>query len=265
MLLLKSRSGPEKRLLRLLYGWITPVFDPLRAWRAGKGLIGYFMDCRRYSRLPGAEPLKVSNLLPMLHDRTGTTSIDAHYFHVSGWAMRRITANRPPRHVDVGSLALFANLLGAVIPVTFVDYRPLEVRSEGLVPLAGDLLALPFADGSVPSLSCLHVAEHVGLGRYGDTLDPAGTVKAARELARVLKDSGNLYFAVPVGRPRVCFNAHRVHRTGTIREYFSSLELVELSGVHDDGRFVQGVDLCEFDEDDYACGMFWFRKTQYSE
>ena len=43
-------------------------------------------------------------------------------------------------------------------------------------------------------------------------------------------------------------------------EYFKDLELVEFSGVHDDGRFVERVGLDEFSESEYACGMFWFRK-----
>lgn len=89
--------------------------------------------------------------------------------------MRRVTANKPPYHVDVASQVLFANLLAATRPVLFVDYRPLHVALSGLHSLGGSILALPFADNSVGSLSCLHVAEHIGLGRYGDPLDPEGT------------------------------------------------------------------------------------------
>ena len=120
---------------------------------------------------------------------------------------------------------------------------------------------MPLASGSVASLSCLHVAEHIGLGRYGDPLNPQGTVHAARELSRVLAPGGNLYFAVPVGKPRLCFNGHRIHAADTICRYFSDLELVEFSGVHDDGRFVEKARLSEFSDSDYACGMFWFRKA----
>jgi hypothetical protein len=31
----------------------------------------------------------------------------------------------------------------------------------------------------------MHVVEHVGLGRYGDLMDPDGDLKAMRELRRV--------------------------------------------------------------------------------
>ena len=247
-------------LLRPLYYWISQVCDPLRAFRAVGGFARYFMDWCAYSRLPGAEAIHLVDTYPQLHERTRTTQIDAHYFYTNGWVMRRIIAQRPVRHVDVGSQTTFANLLGAVVPVTFVDYRPLKATLTGLDSLGASILELPFADCSVESLSCLHVAEHIGLGRYGDPLDPQGTRKAAKELARVLAGGGNLYFALPVGKPRVCFNAHRIHAAETIIEYFAELELVELSIVYDDGQFAERVGLDEFNDSEYACGMFWFRK-----
>ncbi len=83
---------------------------------------------------------------------------------------------------------------------------------------------------------------------------------ACNELKRVLAPGGNLYFALPIGKPRVCFNAHRIHAAKTIIEYFSGLDLVEYSGVHDDGRYVEKVDIGEFVDSQYACGMFRFRK-----
>ena len=48
------------------------------------------------------------------------------------------------------------------------------------------VLILPFEDESVESLSCMHVVEHIGLGRYGDILDPDGDSKAISELKRAL-------------------------------------------------------------------------------
>jgi len=251
----------SKSFLKWLRRELAPFGDPVFVLRGLANYPRYLADWRRYMRLPGAEPLRFGNAYPQLHDRTSATAIDAHYFYVNGWAIRRIVAQRAVRHMDIGSQTIFASLLGAVMPVTFVDYRPLRAHLSNLACLGADLLHLPFGNGSVESLSCLHVAEHIGLGRYGDSLNPHGTRQAARELARVLAKGGSLYFALPVGKPRVCFNAHRIHTPDTIRAYFSDLELVELSGVHDDGRFVERVNLAEFDHSEYACGMFWFKKV----
>jgi hypothetical protein len=174
--------------------------------------------------------------------------------------MRRIWTQEPQDHWDIGSQAIFANLLGAVLPVTFVDLRPLRAKIQGVRNLAADMLKLPLRDRSIPSLSCLHVAEHIGLGRYGDPLNPNGTSLAFAELARVLAPGGNLYLALPVGRPRLCFNAHRIHSPETIRQFLGELDLLEFSGVHDDGRFAENVPLREFDNSDYACGFFRFQR-----
>lgn len=220
----------------------------------------YFSDWRRYSTIPGAEPLCWRDTYPCLFDRTATTPLDAHYFYQDTWAFKAIQASAPTSHVDVGSRAIFVGMLAATTRVTFVDLRPLIVDSENLSCTAGSILALPFADDSLCSLSCLHVAEHVGLGRYGDALDPLGTEKATRELARVLAPRGHLYFSVPVGKPRVCFNAHRVHSPARILEYFRELKLVQFSGVDDAGNLVEGIDPHELADASYACGLFHLRK-----
>jgi len=254
-----------KRTAIKLYQLLIPIFDPLRMVRGLLAYPRYLGDWRRYACLPGAEPLRVADACPQLHERTATTWVDGHYFYINGWAMRRIVAQRPAQHVDIGSQTMFVNLLSAVLPVTFVDYRPLEACVEGLTNRSGDILNLPFADGSIGSLSCLHVAEHIGLGRYGDPLNPHGTRKACAELRRVLAPRGNLYFALPVGKPRICFNAHRIHAPGTIIEYFEGLELVEFSGVHDDGRYVERVSLDAFKDGEYACGLFWFRRYSHTK
>lgn len=124
--------------------------------------------------------------------------------------MRRIPARKPARHVDVGSHNEWAVWMSVQTPITFIDIRPLPVKTEGFDSKAGSVLNLPYPDASVDSISCLHVIEHVGLGRYGDPLDPQGTIKACKELARVLAPGGRLYLSTPVGRARVCFNAHRI-------------------------------------------------------
>lgn len=72
---------------------------------------------------------------------------------------------------------------------------------------------------------------------------------------------GNLYFSLPVGKPRLCFNAHRIHSPEQILEYFSDLKLMEFSGVDDKGIFLENIDPSELANQGYACGMFWFRKN----
>ena len=235
--------------------------DPLRFTRACFFLPQFFRDWREYSSIPGAEPIPLIDTLPQLHDRTKKTGIDTHYFHMTGWAFRKIVATKPCFHVDVGSHNLFINMLSAVLPVVFLDWRPVPVKLNGLEQIAGDLRRLPFPDASIESLSCLHVAEHIGLGRYGDDLDPFGTEKAARELQRVLVPGGSLYFAVPIGRPRLCFNAHRIYDPEQIGEFFPDLHLVAFAAVSDNGDFRGNASQTDFTNSNYSCGMFQYVKS----
>ena len=126
----------------------------------------------------------------------------------------------------------------------------------GVTEKEGSVLALPYDSESLPSLSCLHVVEHIGLGRYGDPIEPRGTELACAELARVLAPSGNLYVSLPVGRPRVSFNAHRVHSVAQVRAYFPDIKLLSFDAVLDDGRYIPDCDDATASAQEYACGMF---------
>ncbi|MBI3704986.1 MAG: DUF268 domain-containing protein, partial [Rhizobiales bacterium] len=137
---------------------------------------------------------------PCLMDRVSHTPFDPHYYYQAAWLAHNLANAKPPRHVDVGSDNRMLGILSAYVPLVFVDYRPLRVRHAGIAPVAGDIKRLPFADGSIASLSCLHVIEHIGLGRYGDPIDPSGSIAGLHELERVLAPGGRLYLSTPVGR-----------------------------------------------------------------
>ncbi len=145
--------------------------------------------------------------------------------------------------------------------MTFHEFRPPDLGLDGLTVERGDLLTLPYGDQSVPSLSCMHVVEHTGLGRYGDPLDPEGDLKAMAELRRVLAAGGSLLFVVPVGRPRIMFNAHRIYSYRQILGYFDGLKLREFSLIPDNpaegGLIVNATEEIS-DAQEYGCGCFWF-------
>ena len=221
----------------------------------------YFLDWRRYGKMDGAETIKLSETYPCLFDNKAKTRFDSHYFYQGIWAFKKIQQVRPKLHVDVGSYVYFVGLLTAITKVHFVDIRPLEAPGlANFESVEGSILQMPYESGSLESVSCLHVAEHIGLGRYGDPLDPLGTKKAAEELSRCLAKGGHLFFSLPVGKPRLCFNAHRIHSPRQILEYFKDLTLVELSGTDDNKRFVEGIDIDILEDSKYACGLFWFKK-----
>lgn len=222
--------------------------------------VSFLSELWRFERMPGGATVPWRDLYPCLHEKTATTSFDTHYFYQDIWAFGKIVRSKAPGHVDIGSKVDYVGFLTTVTNVTFIDIRPLSARLDNLTNLPGSILAIPSPDGSISSLSCLHVAEHIGLGRYGDPLDPLGTAKACAELRRVLAPGGNLYFGLPVGKPRVCFNAHRIHSTGQILRYFEGLTLLEFSFVDDGGGFTVNADMAVADSAKYGCGLFHFTK-----
>ena len=154
-------------------------------------------------------------------------------------------------------------MLSAIVPVLFFDYRPAHLHLSNMREGALDLAALPFATNSLASLSCMHVVEHVGLGRYGDPLDPKGDLTAMSELQRVVAPGGNLYFVVPVGKPKILFNAHRIYSFEQVTEFFGELELRDFALVPDDGEkagLIQGATAEQSGKQNYGCGCFWFQR-----
>jgi SAM-dependent methyltransferase len=202
-------------------------------------------------------------ILPFIFDRDPAAhTFDKHYTYMDRWAFRHLQQQKPTDHVDVGSSIRFLSMATTVTQVQYVDIRPITLDFDNFACVKGDILKLPFADNSIASISCLHVAEHIGLGRYGDPLDVEGTKKACKELQRVLVPGGKLYFALPVGKAAVYFNAHRVHDPRTILEYFSGLHLEEFAVIDDAGRFVATTQPNAYSRSQYACGCFMFSKPR---
>lgn len=227
---------------------------------------GYCAEYQRFKRLSYGKDrfsLHWRNRFPCLDDRTIATAFDRHYIYQTAWAARVLALIQPELHVDISSQLQFATMVSAFVPLKFYDYRPADLRLDNLTSESADLLALPFADDSIRSLSCMHVVEHIGLGRYGDPLDPEGDLKAMAELKRVLAPRGELLFVVPVGRPLLAFNAHRIYSVAQVLAQFAGLELIEFALIPDvsgDGGLIRHAPLQMADLQEYGCGCFHFRK-----
>jgi hypothetical protein len=238
-------------------------------WAAGKlarrrRISAFEREFAEFSRLTGSKRLmpEWKDRYACIDDDTGVTGFDRHYVYHPAWAARRLIRIDPEHHVDIGSSLSFVSVISAFTDVKFYDYRPADLRLSGLEVLSADVTDLPFEDRSIRSLSCMHVVEHIGLGRYGDLLDPDGDLKAMRELQRVLSVGGDLLFVVPVGRPKVIFNAHRVYSLKQIVEQFPELTLKEFALIPECGPegLVVGASEERVSEEEYACGCFWFSR-----
>jgi SAM-dependent methyltransferase len=215
----------------------------------------FWGEHRKYSQLAaGGEVPEPRFFYPCLDDATSTTPIDASYYYQDAWAFEKIVQARPAKHVDVGSHHKFVSLLSKVVDTTMVDLRPLPVPLESLKFEEGSILELPFADASQPSVSSLCVVEHIGLGRYGDPLDPEGTVKAVEELKRIVQPGGDLYLSVPIDDVnRIYFNAHRAFCETYLEKLFAPFEILER-------RYIFGNDYTKQPKRGFGTGCYHLRR-----
>jgi hypothetical protein len=231
-----------------------------------RGIPAYIADWLRYRKLnpPPTFPIRLRYATPILTDRYASAgSASGHYFHQDLWAARKIYHRHPTEHLDIGSRVdgFVAHLL-TFMPVTIVDIRPLVSNIQGLTFLQDDATKLSkLPSNSIQSLSSLHVAEHFGLGRYSDPIDPEACFRFMESLDRVLAPGGRLYFSVPVGKERVEFNAHRVFSPKTILDRFSNLCLESFSYVGDDDALYLDTTPDLMPSSNFACGLFEFTKA----
>jgi hypothetical protein len=162
---------------------------------------------------------------PCLDDNTPNTVFDRHYVYHTSWAARILAKTRPEYHVDISSDLRFVTLVSAFVPIRFYDYRPAELVLDNLTLEHTDITQLSFEDDSIGSLSCMHV--------------------------------------VPIGQPKIMFNAHRIYSYDQVLEYFKELKLVEFALVPDqpnDGGLIKNASKAVADAQEYGCGCFWFQK-----
>jgi hypothetical protein len=238
------------RMLEAQYGanllrWLMP-------------LAGFVRDYRKYVSLGSNQSFRicVRDIYPCLNDKTTVTPVEPVYFFQDAWAAGKIFRIRPKHHHDVGSSVKSLSIISQFVPTTMVDIRPVEIHLDNFHFLAGSILALPFEDASIESLSSLCVVEHIGLGRYGDDLEPWGSEKAIAELKRVLKKGGHLLISVPVDAvSRIYFNAHRAFTRAHVMDLFKDMTLME-------EKYVYGMALNERYEagKGFGTGLFHFVK-----
>jgi hypothetical protein len=232
-------------------------FSPL-AWIKNVSWFNHDLNWYKKNIGESAFTLDTNDLFPCLDDKTALTPVEPIYFYQDSWAAAKIFSYKPSHHVDIGSAVKTIGIISGFVPVTFIDIRPIEVKLPNLHFKEGTVLALPFEDNTVESISSLCVIEHIGLGRYGDPLDVRGSEKAIAEIVRVTKPGGNILFSVPVdSTKKIYFNAHRAFTPEYIFECFAGCKLIEQ-------KYIYGYEFTDQYEKEkgFGVGVYFFEKMQ---
>lgn len=252
-------------LLRVREIVVSIFFDPWEMLMKWRGIPSYLRNIVKYKKYDrsGFSKLSLRNLFYTTYEKyMPGGSVGGHYFLQDIWAAKKIYDAGIHHHVDIGSRidGFVAHVL-TFCHVEYVDIREIDSPFSNLIFKKGSILDLPYQNDSIASLSCLHVIEHIGLGRYGDPIDPQGHEKAANELVRVLQPGGKLLIGTPIGIESLYFDAHRVFFVETVIQMFSKLKLVSFSFIDDEGkRIIDNPDTTYANNCKFGCGLFVFTK-----
>lgn len=244
--------------------WPTDVKEKVQ-WARFTASYNQFQTALTDKPGQSAFQLDPSQLFPCMEDEVENHPVESHYLYHPAWAVRKLIEYKVTDHYDFGSTLHFASMASAITRLTLHDLRPPKIFLSNLECRSCDLMQIDYPDDSLPSISCMHTIEHIGLGRYGDKLNPLGDRMATSELSRILKPGGFLFFVVPVGYPRMQFNAHRIYSFELVLSLFPELALLEHSLIPDNAIDIGMLDqpsAAIIDRQIHGCGCFIFRKPE---
>ena len=253
-----------KDIIKGIWRFIQPVkiygFKyPAKIWGA---YLKFIREWKQYKKLGGTPSFRY--IRPALYfKREDTQTGGGQYFYQDIWALKKLSELKPVMHYDIGSrFDGFTGQATAICSVTCIDIRPPAFSLPGFHFLKGDILKLPLENDTLQTLSCLHTIEHIGLGRYGDTINPNGFNEALIELQRVVQPGGYLILSMPIGKDRIEFNAQRILDPLSCIGKLKNMQLVEFSVINDKDQFIENADPGSYTGADCSCGLYLFRKKK---
>ena len=170
--------------------------NPLKTIRAFKGVPIYYKNRKLLKRQEkdAGKKFPFSTPYPCLSNRFESAGeATGHYFHQDLLVARRIYANNPSRHVDIGSrIDGFVAHVASFRKLEIIDVRSMVYNIPNVTFSQADLMKGLDSklEECCDSLSCLHALEHFGLGRYGDPVNYNGYLLGLDNLYLILKKGG---------------------------------------------------------------------------
>lgn len=228
-----------------------------------KNLFKYLRQYLLFKKLGG----KVKSFYPILDDFNDNSGVVKNQlFHSDLLTSQKVYHKKPLKHLDIGSridgvvaqIASYRNL-------DVLDIRDLEIKPHKNINfLKQDLTnILNVSDNekydSISSIGCL---AHIGLGRYGDNIDPEGYKKGIEAISKLAKEKCYVYVLTPVGKESVEFNAHNIFDAKKlIREFeINNFVLKEFHLINDDGELILNSKIEDSINLNFGGGYFVFQK-----
>lgn len=253
--------------INYIFRWFLAIqINPLNTAKSLLMLPHFFHARQQFLQKMNEKNWKI-NTLPMLLDCKKQAANLGEYFWQDLYVAKKIIAENPRRHIDVGSrIDGFIAHLACVRNVEIFDIRELQSKIENVQYVQWDITnPRKNLEGVSDCVTCLHTLEHIGLGRYGDGIEPNGWKQGFASLSKLVAPGGGLWISVPVGQQRIEFNAHRVFAPMTICQEAKchDLTLEEFcfieNGVLSVSKDIEK-DFAKIILKDYCLGIYHFRR-----
>ena len=228
-----------------------------------KNIFKYFNHYLLFKKLGG----KIKRFYPMLDDfNDNSANIKNHLFHADLLTSQRVFRKNPIKHLDIGSrIDGLVTQIASYRKLDVIDIRDLDIEPhENINFIKKDILDINSSNlkeeyDSISSIGCI---AHIGLGRYGDTIDPNGYKKAIENINNLSKTNSKIYIHVPIGKKGVEFNSHRVFDANEFIKEFENykFQLNEFHLIDDDGNLILNANLDDSKQLNFGGGYFVFTK-----
>jgi len=110
--------------------------------------------------------------------------------------------------------------------VTAVGLEEITLRHPNFSYIRADINSIQ-QPGRFDVVVNVSTTEHVGLGRYGDPLDPDGDLKAMRRLREWMRPFGRHILTIPIGQDAVVGHYHRVYGADRLPKLLEGYHIIE--------------------------------------
>ena len=257
---MKWYSG-KRIYLRRINNLISVIGFNVKKFYYLKNIFIFILKLKKFISKGG----KIKNLYPFLDDYNDDAgNIKNQLFHADLLISQYIYEKKPINHLDIGSrIDGLVSHIASYRKIDVIDIRNIDISPHKNINFINKDINEFFDENIYDSISSVGVLAHIGLGRYGDPIDPEGYRKAIKTICEITKKDGKIYIMVPVGKPGVEFNSHRVFDAKDIIEYFDigKCKLENFHLVDDNGNLKINFDYKLTTHYNFAGGIFVFKKN----
>lgn len=246
---------------------------PERVWRKLRTLV-LAPRLRRYlAAMSKDNPLHGLPATVVGDASADSTEFFDHYDAFAFWVAARLAGSPRRRILDVGSAKMMCAMLSAQHEVTSYVLADCLDRFSAVRYVRHDIAdRLPAADGTFDCFTSSAALQLVGLGRYGDRLDPDCLPRFVGELDRVMTPAADLFVSMCLGPDLLAFNNSWLLSEETIRRIFVGWKLEEIVVDHyssprtrstrpPEQRFDRDSDISHIRKGDYRVIFCHFRRA----